>query len=192
MFYEAGFEDASAAWYDSDVAEHERNGDGTPWSATPHFESCAKGKGTDRANATCSTAKDTVEEAISTLGALLDAHHVDVYASGHVHSYSSTWPIFGGALTKKSLVNPTGTVHVVEGNGGVPGSRARSTLKACHKDAPQEPPAPLDVFRMCGTGMNYGRLVTSNASVLTYEHVDNANDHVTDSWSIVKTHTLVQ
>jgi hypothetical protein len=35
--------------------------------------------------------------------------------------------------------------------------------------------------------MNYGRLVTTNASVLTYEHVDNANGRVTDSWSIVKT-----
>jgi hypothetical protein len=36
--------------------------------------------------------------------------------------------------------------------------------------------------------MNYGRLVTTNASVLTYEHVENANFVVTDSWSIVKTH----
>ena len=46
----------------------------------------------------------------------------------------------------------------------------------------------MDVFRKCGIGMNYGRLVTTNASVLTYEHVDNSNDRVTDSWSIVKTH----
>ena len=57
----------------------------------------------------------------------------------------------------------------------------------CTKRAPQEPPAPLDAFRLCGQGMNYGRLVTTNSSALTYEHVDNANGRVTDSWSIVKT-----
>ena len=45
----------------------------------------------------------------------------------------------------------------------------------------------MDIFRMCDMGENYGRLVTTNASVLTYEHVDNARENVTDSWSIVKT-----
>ena len=44
-----------------------------------------------------------------------------------------------------------------------------------------------DCGRICGQGMNYGRLVTTNASVLTYEHVENANGRVTDSWSIIKT-----
>jgi hypothetical protein len=60
----------------------------------------------------------------------------------------------------------------------------------CKKAASKKgyPPVALDLFRACGFGMNYGRLVTSNASVLTYEHVDNENDHVADSWSIVKTH----
>ena len=42
-------------------------------------------------------------------------------------------------------------------------------------------------FRICGRGFNYGRLVTTNASVLTYEHVSNANGVVYDTWSIVKT-----
>ena len=47
--------------------------------------------------------------------------------------------------------------------------------------------AALNLFRICGRGMNYGRLVTMNASVLTYEHVDNDNERVTDRWSIIKT-----
>ena len=181
-FQEAEFEHASAAWYDGEVAEHERKGDGTPWSATPNFERCAKG------NATCTTVEDIVEESISTLGALLDKYHVDVYAAGHDHSYAATWPIFGGALTKQSYVDPKGTVHVLEGNGGVPGAHTRSKLFPCSKDSKHERPAPLNVFRMCGFGMNYGRLVTMNVSVLTYEHVENANDRVMESWSIVRTH----
>ena len=108
-----------------------------------------------------------------------------------MHSHSATWPIFGGTVAKKSLVDPNGTV--LEGNGGVPGTgydrhgRTRpSRIVNCTKGAPQEPRAPMDVFRICGSGMNYGRLVTTNASVLTYEHVDNANGYTTDRWSIVK------
>jgi hypothetical protein len=83
-------------------------------------------------------------------------------------------------------------VHVVEGNGGVPGAHAHSTFRNCTRSPGQWPISrntSMDVFRKCGMGMNYGRLVTRNASVLTYEHVDNANDRVTDSWSIVKTQT---
>ena len=185
-FYEEEFERASAAWYSSDVAEHERKGDGTPWSATPHFEECAKGKG--GGNATCTTAKDVVEASIATLGALLDQYHADIYIAGHQHQYTSSWPIFGGALTKKSFVDPKGTVHVVEGNGGVPGAHEHSKLYPCRKTSiHSEPPEMLNAFRLCGLGMNYGRLVTTNASVLTYEHVENANDRIIDSWSIVKT-----
>jgi hypothetical protein len=185
-FYEASFERASAAWYTGEVAESERKGDGTPWSATPHFEECdKKGKRNESENVTCTTAKEVVEESISTLGALLDKYHVDIYASGHEHQYSVTWPIFGGALTEQSFANPKGTVHVVEGNGGVPGAHEHTKLFPCKKAGAGS--APLNVFRKCGLGMNYGRLVTMNASVLTYEHVANSDDRVYDSWSIIKT-----
>ena len=163
---------------------------GTPWSATPHFERCEKGKGSAN-NATCATLKDVVDASVASLGVLLDLYHVDIYASGHVHSYSVTWPIFGGTVANKSLVDPKGTVHVVEGNGGVPGTHKGRfdghAPKACVRSAPQEPPSAVDLFRICDEGENYGRLVTTNASVLTYEHVDNAKETVTDSWSIVKT-----
>ena len=184
IFRKGGYEHASAAWYSSEEAEYERTGDGTPWSATPHFETCE-----ESGDANCKTVKDVVEESIASLGALLDKCRVDIYAAGHVHSYSATWPIFGGNLTERSYVDPKGTVHVLEGNGGVPGTRPRhaSSIGNCSVSAPQEPKSPLDLFRICGSGMNYGRLVTSNASVLTYEHVDNSNGRVTDSWSIVKT-----
>jgi hypothetical protein len=187
VFLEEDAWEASAAWYEDDIAEHERDGQG-PWSATPHFESCAKRNGSQSGNETCTTVKDIVQASIDSLGTLLDKYHVDIYAAGHVHSYSTTWPLFGGAVTKKSYVDPKGTVHLLEGNGGVPGVfRNSATIHDCKKSAPQEPDSPMDMFRICGSGMNYGRLVTSNASVLTYEHVDNENGNITDTWSIVKT-----
>jgi hypothetical protein len=183
-FQHAEAQRASAAWYDGEAAEHERMGDGTPWSETPSFESCAAG------NASCTTVKDIIEGDIQTLGTLLDQYHVDVYAAGHDHSYAVTWPIFGGNVADKHYVDPKGTVHVLEGNGGVPGSHTRSKLFPCSKVPGRKAPIlpeSLDFYRMCGFGMSHGRLVTTNASVLTYEHVANYEDHVMESWSIVKT-----
>jgi hypothetical protein len=203
IFNDKSYEHASAAWYDGEAAEHDRHGDGgTPWSETPNFESCddkgqqgnvsSSASGSENATTACVTVKDVVEESIATLGALLDKFHVDVYAAGHVHFYSVTWPIFAGALTEKSLVNPKGTVHVVEGNGGVPTAPSRhgSSIVNCSRYARGVLHPDMDVFRKCGRGKNYGRLLTTNASVLTYEHVENANGRVTDSWSIVKNATV--
>lgn len=187
-FYDTDAWNASATWYNADIAEAERTGDGTPWSATPHFESCGSvNNNSGQKTKECTTVRDIVEASVASLGALLDQFHVDVYAAGHVHSYSTTWPIFGGIVAKKSLIDPHGTVHVVEGNGGVPGTHRASRMKRCTRSAPQEPHSPIGVFRTCGQGMNYGRLITTNASVLTYEHVNNANGHVEETWSIVKT-----
>lgn len=104
-----------------------------------------------------------------------------------MHSYSTTWPIFNGKMAKKSLVDPHGTVHVVEGNGGVPGVHRHSKVYNCTKHSAQEPPSPVEFFRICGNGMNYGRLLTTNASMLTYQHVNNDNGEVMDTWSIIKT-----
>jgi hypothetical protein len=142
MFYEKDAWNVSAAWYDADVAEYERSGDGTPWSATPHFEKCANGSESGGENTPCATVKDVVEASIASLGALLDQYRVDVYAAGHVHSYSTKWPIFGGAVAKKSLVNPQGTVHVVEGNGGAPGAHTHSKITPCKKSSPHAPHHP--------------------------------------------------
>ena len=194
VFHDANAWDASAAWYAAEVAEYERNGDGSPWSETPHYERCDSQASTkDSGNTACETVGDIVKASRASLGALLDKYRVDIYAAGHVHSYSTTWPIFGGTVAKKSLVDPYGTVHVLEGNGGVPGTgvhngrKRASHIVNCTRSAPQEPRSPIDVFRICGTGMNYGRLIATNASVLTYEHVDNANGRITDRWSIIKT-----
>tara|TARA_B110000208_G_C11544879_1_gene349408 strand:- start:239 stop:628 length:390 start_codon:yes stop_codon:yes gene_type:complete len=116
---------------------------------------------------------------------LLDKYDVDLYIAGHVHSYSVSWPIQNGAVTKKSLVDPEGVVHVLEGQGGVPNKGADSpnwinTLKNCSGGSNNN-------FRICGTGGAYGRLLTSNASVLVYEHVENPTGIVSDRWAITRT-----
>ena len=93
-------------------------------------------------------------------------------------SYDVTWPMCNGTICDgvKSYVNPKGTVHITEGNGGVPGVKGNNTIKDC-KTA---------YGNMCGTGGAYGRFITSNATVLNYEHVENPTGDVTHTWAIVK------
>ncbi len=71
-------------------------------------------------------------------------------------------------------------MHITEGNGGVPGQGMlqRNTLGECSNP---------DLFPMCGNGNSYGRLIASNASVLTYEHVENPTSKVTDVFHIMRT-----
>merc|ERR1711871_1375364 len=126
----------------------------------------------------------------SSLDPLLAKYKVDVYNSGHVHDYSSTWPICYDVANKTSdvcrgsdgkpihsFVNPKGTVHVTEGNGGVPGVIGNSTLTKLSSPA---------WGRAHGTGGAYGRWTAKDATTLIYEHVQNNGGKVTDTWTITK------
>lgn len=45
---------------------------------------------------------------------------VDIYASGHVHDYEWTYPIFNNTKIGKDFTNPQAPLHLVTGNGGPP------------------------------------------------------------------------
>lgn len=128
----------------------------------------------------------------SGLEPLMHKHGVDVYNAGHVHDYCSTWPICYDTNSKtadvcknngtaiKSFKQPKGTVHVCEGNGGVPGVVGTSTLSLKCGSA-----GASDWCRAHGSGGAYGRLTAFNATHLRYEHVQNNGGDVTDTWTIV-------
>ena len=107
-------------------------------------------------------------------------YKVDVYNAGHAHEYGVTWPIVNGSATQKDYKDPKGTVYITEGNGGVPG------VGAAHKF--NKPSA--EWARIHATGGAYGRLIWSNASVMTYEHVwsngNNGTGEVMETWAIDK------
>jgi len=111
---------------------------------------------------------------------LLLEYKVDVMAAGHNHRYESTWPMKGGRECSKSLDNPSCPVYVVEGNGGMPGGCAEtgaivdcSCLTTwCRK---------YDTKQTGG----YGR-VTVTESSLRWDHVENSNGAITDTWTINK------
>ena len=77
--------------------------------------------------------------------------------------------------------------HRLEGNGGVPNKNSTdpawtNSVGSCHgRNGPGS-----SLYRICGTGGAYGRLLTTNASVLRYEHVENPTGKVSDSWAITR------
>jgi len=177
-------QDASAAYYTGDAAE--------AFSATGHE---FKPRRCDADTMQCETSVGELFGSLQTsLDPLLAKYKVDVYNAGHVHDYSSTWPICytynatAGNGTSDickgddgkpihSFANPKGTVHVTEGNGGVPG--VVGTYNVTHLTTPAW-------GRVHATGGAYGRWIATDAKTLTYEHVQNNGGEVTDTWTITK------
>lgn len=179
--------EASAAYYTGEAAED--------YSASGHeFQP----KRCDNATGVCETSVSQLFESLqAALDPLLAKYKVDVYNAGHVHDYSSTWPICYEPQTATknatskicqdakgnpihSFANPKGTVHVTEGNGGVPGVIAEYAVTKLNASV-----APA-WGRVHGTGGAYGRWTAKDANTLTYEHVQNNGGEVTDTWSITK------
>jgi len=109
---------------------------------------------------------------------LLLKYGVDIMNAGHVHDYCATWPMVNNVATQKNYINPTGIVHITEGNGGVPGVVGTYNLNGCSKEA--------DWCRMHGVGGAYGRMIFWNATHATYEHVQNNGGEITDAFTIVQ------
>lgn len=146
------------------------------------------------------TVGDLISGMQTSLITILDYYDVDLYIAGHVHDYASQWPMcyneLSGNLTVcrdpatgeqiKNFNNPLGTVHITEGNGGVPG---------CNGTVAANPRGTAGVSGSCTDpeecrkwmiGCAHGRLIAHNATHLTYEHVSNQDRKVYDELTIVK------
>ena len=116
---------------------------------------------------------------------LLRKYGVDLYDAGHVHDYAVTWPICNnGTICKNmqgknltSYKNPLGTVHVTEGNGGVPGVAGKNTIIGCNSTSPSW-------CRKRGTGGAFGIIKIFNNTHLQYSHHENPTNKVTDEFVI--------
>ena len=95
---------------------------------------------------------------------LFQKYSVDLYSAGHEHDLEIIYPVTNGTLVQKSFDKPSAPVHIVTGAGGAP---ALDTFG----DA-----GPWTMLQRRKWG--YGIVSTQNASMLTYTHVDNADDNV--------------
>jgi len=159
----SGNENTSAAYYLSETAESSPEGRA--------FAPCE--------DVSCWTVGEMVHSMRGSLEPLLSKYAVDIYLAGHLHNYGATWPLCNGALCdgRASYIDPKGTVHITEGNGGVPGQV--SGTNSLHDPS-------QSWGRKSGSGGAYGRIIVSSPTQLTYEHVENPSGEVTDSFSLVK------
>ena len=151
-------------------------------------EACllAKGEETNPGEACDDRTIGDMMQAYEPLEKLLVKYNVDVYAAGRVHDYNANYPICNGKVCQDAngkpihnFINPKGTVHICEGNGGVPGAPGVYTLDlTCSKTTPW--------CHSHGTGGAYGRIVAHNSTSLTYSHVQNNGGKVTDTFTLTK------
>jgi hypothetical protein len=65
-----------------------------------------------------------------------------VISSTQVHDYTVNWPQVNGTVTQQNYSNLRGTVHICEGNGGVP-QPSTYPCNATTCDIPCSPRAPF-------------------------------------------------
>merc|ERR1711918_89882 len=136
----------------------------------------------------CTTIGEFQLSIAESLQPIFKKYGVDFYNAGHVHSYESTWPICDfttGELCngKKDFVNPQGTFHVTEGNGGVPGVGSTYIVTDCQTPGVK---SPGDFCRKTGNGGAYARIIAHNYTHMTYQHVQNNGGNVTDEWTVIQ------
>ena len=126
----------------------------------------------------CNTRHDCNKPATSLredLGALFDAHNVDLVVAGHVHSYESTWPVSTSAETNHEMHNAAYPVYVLNGASG--------TKELLMNGFPSDPPAwsrsrEPDVFGFS--------VMTANATSLRWQFVNDESGDVLDDWVLTK------
>jgi hypothetical protein len=77
-------------------------------------------------------------------------------------------------------VNPKKTIHVTTGNGGPPG---KDTF---NEDCPGPDCGKIPATRKQSNEYGYGRLIATNASHLTYMQIQNKDNKVFDTWTLVR------
>jgi hypothetical protein len=185
-------ENMSAAHYRGDerVGDYEKG----EIDSQMKFQRCASSRTNGMRG--CETVGEFQRSLSTQLQPLFLQYGVDVYNAGHVHSYENTWPICSGYWQKpgtmelakvclatngsslQSFDEPKGTVHITEGNGGVPGVPATFSATGCTKDH-------LSTCRVKGTGGAYGR-ITATQNTLRYDRVANNGGKTTDTWTITQ------
>ena len=192
----------SAAHYTGDERMGEYAVDGNQMK----FEACplqGDSGGRAGADATCQTVGEFQANLNKALQPLFRKYGVDVYNAGHVHAYENTWPLcdfLTGALCRdsngtelKTFDEPRGTVHITEGNGGVPGVPATFGVQPCNQSVPRPNPKSRPLIpatnwtgcRVNGYGGAYGR-ITATPTTLTYDRIANNGGSVTDTWTITQ------
>ena len=184
---EAQYRDAQIKWLEADLTAAQANRESVPWivlgSHYPIYCSSITLGGAEHDDGQgdedpgsfkgCWSYGSSIDEVRGDLEPLMARFGVDMYLAGHEHDYESIYPTLNNTVLAKNFTDPPAPVHIVTGAGGAP---------ALDKFGD---PGPWTRKQLAEWG--YGRITTTNSSVLTYAHVLNSDDSVYDTVSIVKT-----
>ena len=187
---EIPYQPAQHAWLEADLKAAVANRDQVPWiiigAHYPMYSSSIT-----LSNGLHNDGGDEVEEnalldkvggfgyvqqkIIDDVEPLMKTYGVDLYISGHEHSYESIYPVWNGTVVDKSATafqDPLSPVHIITGAGGGPGLDTFGP--------------PLNWTRKQLAAWGYGRLIAHNSSTIVYEHVLNNNDTIYDTIVVTK------
>lgn len=170
-------------WLDDDLREANKHRHTRPWIIflTHHPIYCSLNR-TD-----CTTKAATIKNGPVDLntnltwGGLEDLmlnHKVDIYMSGHVHSYERTYPVSKGKLVTKSYHNAPSFFHIVIGNGGQPEGPAQFG----------DGPFPdWSATRYTGYGFSTFRVTPTTVNIVHHQaNVDGSLGGVIDQFTVSK------
>ena len=120
-------------------------------------------------------------------------YNVDIYFTGHVHSYERTWPTYQGKVLstdpKTAYINPLSTIYLVLGGAGndemedanIPDPTALFSYKDYSKGNYGPWSASVDLHHF-----GIGKVNVLNSTTLRFDYIQTSIDHVYDSIVIHK------
>ncbi|KAF2075454.1 hypothetical protein CYY_003235 [Polysphondylium violaceum] len=111
---------------------------------------------------------------VDSLEKLLMKYNVDIYLSGHTHSYERSLPVYNGQVLG-TYEAPKATIHLTVGTGGNKEGPDRDWLAA---------PVWSNGPRFSGTG--FGTLNVINSQTIQWDFIDNESNTAMDSITITK------
>lgn len=187
-FFPCGGFQEQLKWLENDLIIANTNRDKQPWVFAYGHRPIYQGNNTDV------NLQIAIED-------LLYKYNVDIYFTGHVHSYERTWPTYKGEVLstdpKTAYINPLSTIYLILGGAGndemsdanIPevDNKAETLLYKNWSNGDYGPwSASVDLHHF-----GIGKVNIINSTTLIFEYIQTSIDHVYDSIVVQKSYGFV-
>jgi hypothetical protein len=187
-FFPCGGFQEQLKWLENDLIIANANRDKQPWIFAYGHRPIYQGNNTDV------NLQIAIED-------LLYKYKVDIYFTGHVHSYERTWPTYKGEVLstdpKTAYINPLSTIYLILGGAGndemsdanIPevDNKAETLLYKNWSNGDYGPwSASVDLHHF-----GIGKVNIINSTTLIFEYIQTSIDHVYDSIVVQKSYGFV-
>jgi len=182
-YYPCGGFQEQLKWLENDLIVANTNRDEQPWIFAYGHRPIYQGNNTDV------NLQIAIED-------LLYKYNVDIYFTGHVHSYERTWPTYKGEVLstdpKTAYINPLSTIYLILGGAGndemsdanIPevDNKAETLLYKNWSNGDYGPwSASVDLHHF-----GIGKVNIINSTTLIFDYIQTSIDHIYDSIIIQK------